>query len=217
MKVIPLSEAKANLSLYGRTCHDEPVIVTVNGVPSFQLVPLSEDDDLIDSLLEASRIQAGGLRLEPTDVHLPRLAEKVVDGFRTQTDIHKFELDFPADFPPIWADPERLQEVLSNLVSNAVKYSPSGGTVWVGGRVDGTGVTVYVADQGIGIPPEEHERIFERFYQVDGGLTRQYAGTGLGLALVKEIVESHGGWVTVESEVGAGSTFTMHLPLGNDS
>jgi PAS domain S-box-containing protein len=167
---------------------------------------------LIDSLLEASRIQAGGLKLEPTDVHLPRLAEKVVDGFRTQTDIHDFELDFPPDFPPVWGDPNRLREVLSNLVSNAVKYSPDGGTVWVGGRVDGGGVTVYVADQGVGIPPEEQDRIFDRFHRVETGLHRRTEGTGLGLYLVKAIVEAHGGRVWVESAPGQGSIFMFNLP-----
>jgi PAS domain S-box-containing protein len=167
---------------------------------------------LIDSLLEASRIQAGGLKLEPTDVHLPRLAEKVVEGFRTQTDIHTFELDFPPDFPPVWGDPERLREVLSNLVSNAVKYSPNGGTVWVGGRTDQTGVTVYVADQGIGIPAEEQGRIFDRFHRVESGLHRRTEGTGLGLYLVKAIVEAHGGRVWVESAPGRGSIFMFTLP-----
>jgi PAS domain S-box-containing protein len=167
---------------------------------------------LIDSLLEASRIQAGGLKLEPTDVNLARLAEKVVDGFRTQTSSHTFELDFPADFPPSWGDPERLREVLSNLVSNAVKYSPEGGTVWVGGRMDQTGATVYVADQGIGIPAEEQDRIFERFYRVESGLHRSTEGTGLGLYLVKAIVEAHGGRVWVESAPGRGSIFMFTLP-----
>jgi len=167
---------------------------------------------LIDSLLEASRIQAGGLKLQPTDVNLPRLAEKVVDGFRTQTDLHAFDLDFPADFPPVWGDPERLQEVLSNLVSNAVKYSPEGGSVWIGGRVDQSGVTVYVADQGIGIPPEEQIRIFDRFHRVETGLHRRTEGTGLGLYLVKAIVEAHGGRVWVESAPGRGSIFMFTLP-----
>jgi signal transduction histidine kinase len=92
---------------------------------------------LIDSLLEASRIQAGGLKLQPTDVYLPRLAEKVVDAFRTQTGVHHFELDFPEPTSRrCGAILTRLQEVLSNLVSNAVKYSPKGGNIWVGGRVD---------------------------------------------------------------------------------
>jgi PAS domain S-box-containing protein len=167
---------------------------------------------LIDSLLEASRIQAGGLKLEPTDVQLQRLAEKVVEGFRTQTDIHTFELDFPPEFPPVWGDPERLREVLSNLVSNAVKYSPTGGTIWIGGRTDQTGVTVYVADQGIGIPPEEQVRIFDRFHRVESGLHRRTEGTGLGLYLVKAIVEAHGGRVWVESAPGRGSIFMFTLP-----
>jgi PAS domain S-box-containing protein len=167
---------------------------------------------LIDSLLEASRIQAGGLKLEPTDVYLPRLAEKIVDGFRTQTDAHTFELDFDPEFPPVWGDPERLREALSNLVSNAVKYSPNGGTVWVGGRVDATGTTVYVADQGIGIPPEEQDRIFERFHRIETGLHRRTEGTGLGLYLVKAIVEAHGGRVWVESAPGRGSIFMFTLP-----
>jgi PAS domain S-box-containing protein len=171
---------------------------------------------LIDSLLEASRIQAGGLKLEPTDVHLPRLAEKVVGGFRTQTRVHSFELDFAPDFPAVWGDPERLREVLSNLVSNAVKYSPDGGLIWVGGRADQTGVTVYVADQGIGIPAEEQDRIFERFHRVESGLHRTLGaaapGTGLGLYLVKAIVEAHGGRVWVESVLGRGSIFLFTLP-----
>jgi PAS domain S-box-containing protein len=167
---------------------------------------------LIDSLLQASRIQAGGLKLEPTDVNLPRLAEKIVDGFRTQTRAHSFQLDFPDDLPPVWGDPERLREVLSNLVSNAVKYSPEGGTVWVGGRADQTGVTVYVADQGIGIPPEEQSRIFERFHRIESGLGRRTEGAGLGLYLVKAIVEAHGGRVWVESAPGRGSIFMFTLP-----
>jgi PAS domain S-box-containing protein len=167
---------------------------------------------LIDSLLEASRIQAGGLKLEPTDVSLQRLAEKIVDGFRTQTEIHTFEIDFPEDFPAVWGDPDRLREVLSNLVSNAVKYSPDGGTVWIGGRTDGGGVTVYVADQGMGIPAEEHERIFDRFHRIDSGLHRRTEGTGLGLYLVKAIVEAHGGRVWVESAPGRGSIFMFSLP-----
>jgi PAS domain S-box-containing protein len=167
---------------------------------------------LIDSLLEAGRIQAGGIKLQPTDVHLPRLAAKTVEGFGTQTDIHTFELDFAPDFPPVWGDPERLQEVFSNLVSNAVKYSPEGGTVWVGGRLDQKGVTVYVADQGIGIPPEEQDRIFDRFHRVETGLHRRTEGTGLGLYLVKAIVEAHGGRVWVESAPGRGSIFMFTLP-----
>jgi len=167
---------------------------------------------LIDSLLEASRIQAGRLKLEPTDVSLPFLAHKVVDGLHEQTGRHTFEFDFPPDLPSVWGDPERLQEVLSNLIDNAVKYSPAGGTIWIGGRVDPSTVTVYVADQGIGIPPEEQARIFDRFHRVDSPEHRSAKGTGLGLYLVKAIVEAHGGRVWVESAPERGSIFIFTLP-----
>jgi signal transduction histidine kinase len=139
----------------------------------------------------------------------------VVDGFQTQSGdagIHSFELDFEPDFPAVWGDPERLREVLSNLVSNAIKYSPAGGVVWIGGRTDQTGVTVYVADQGIGIPPEEQNRIFDRFHRVESGLHRSTDGTGLGLYLVKAIVDAHGGKVSVESTPTRGSIFMFTLP-----
>jgi len=180
------------------------------------LAVINEEADhlthLIDDLLEASRIQAGRLKLEPTDVSLPHLAHKVVDGLRARTGLHTFEFDFPPDLPSVWGDPERLQEVLSNLIDNAVKYSPSGGTVWIGGRVDQSTVTVYVADQGIGIPPEEQARIFDRFHRVDSPEHRSAKGTGLGLYLVKAIVEAHGGRVWVESAPERGSIFIFTLP-----
>jgi signal transduction histidine kinase len=163
---------------------------------------------LIDDLLEASRIQAGRLKLEPTDVSLPHLAHKVVEGLRARTSLHTFEFDFPSDLPSVWGDPERLQEVLSNLIDNAVKYSPSGGTIWIGGRVDPSTVTVYVADQGIGIPPEEQVRIFDRFHRVGSPEHRRAKGTGLGLYLVK----AHGGRVWVESAPERGSIFIFTLP-----
>ncbi len=167
---------------------------------------------LIDNLLEASRIQAGRLKLEPTDVSLPRLAQKIVEGMRDQAAKHSMELDFPSDFPVVWGDPERLQEVLSNLIDNAVKYSPAGGTVWIGGRADQASVTVYVADQGIGIPAEAQERIFERFQRLDSNELKHTKGTGLGLYLVKAIVQAHGGRIWVESMPGRGSIFIFVLP-----
>jgi signal transduction histidine kinase len=167
---------------------------------------------LIDNLLEAGRIQAGRLKLEPTDVSLPRLVQKLVDGVSSQDTVHTFEVDFPPDFPPVWGDPERLQEVLSNLIDNAVKYSPAGGTIWIGGRADQGGVTVYVADQGIGIPPEEQSRIFDRFHRVESDQQKRTKGTGLGLYLTRAIVEAHGGRIWVESMPGRGSIFIFILP-----
>ncbi len=121
----------------------------------------------------------------------------------------------PVGVPSFPGDFTKLSQALHRLLDNACKFSSAGTVVTVLARVDADAQTVCisVADQGIGIPPDEHGRIFERFYQVNGGLTRRYAGTGLGLALVKEIVEAHGGTVSLESEVGVGSTFTICLPL----
>jgi len=169
-------------------------------------------DRLINNLLEASRIQAGGLKLEMGDVWIPKLAEKVVDYFRRQTEIHSFEIAFPPDFPVILADEERIREVLENLIGNAIKYSPQGGTIWIGGWAEPDKVTVYVADQGIGIPKEEQERIFERFYRVESGLKKRTKGVGLGLYICKAIIEAHGGRIWVESEPGKGSKFIFTLP-----
>ena len=167
---------------------------------------------LINNLLEASRIQAGGLTLKPSYFLLPPLVEKLVAGFRLQTDKHTFRIDFPPDFPAVYGDEERIKEVLSNLLGNAVKYSPSGGLITVGGRADEQWVTVYVADSGVGIPPQERENIFDRFYRVDNNLSRSTPGTGLGLYLSRAIVEAHGGRIWVESMPEKGSIFIFTLP-----
>ncbi len=169
--------------------------------------------ELIDNLLEVSRIQAGALKLRPEPVSLQPIVRKVVDGFRMQTLRHEFVLDLPDDLPPVFADPERVRQILGNLVSNAVKYSPRGGMVRVGAWASGDEVTVYVADQGIGIAPEEQGKLFQRFSRLDSGLRRETKGTGLGLYLVKSLVEAQGGHVWVHSEPGRGSTFFFTLPV----
>jgi PAS domain S-box-containing protein len=168
---------------------------------------------LINNLLDASRIQAGGFRLERGDVALPRLAEKVVESFRTQTTSHHFVLDFPADFPCVLGDEERLRQVFNNLVSNAIKYAPNGGEIRIGGWVDGDSAVTYVADQGIGIPPEQQGKLFQRFFRVDSSLRRSTQGTGLGLYLCKSIIEAHGGRIWLRSEPGKGTTVFFALPL----
>jgi PAS domain S-box-containing protein len=170
---------------------------------------------LINNLLDASRLQAGGLKLQFAYLDLPSMAEKAVERFRTQTDHHSFSVDFPPNFPPVKGDYERIREVLSNLISNAIKYSPDGGLIRVGGRVEGDEVLIFVSDEGIGIPTTEQERIFDRFARVDNSLTRQTPGAGLGLFLVKAVVEAHGGRVWVESRPGQGSTFNFTLPASN--
>jgi len=170
-------------------------------------------DRLINNLLEASRIQAGTLKMELSDVSIPKLAAKVVERFRVQATKHNLQLDFAPDFPPLMADEERLQEVFSNLISNAIKYSPDGGTIRVGGRAYQDRVELFVSDQGIGIPQAKQSRLFEPFYRVDSGLGRHTQGVGLGLFLCKAIVEGHGGRIWVESTSGQGSTFRFTLPI----
>jgi signal transduction histidine kinase len=106
-----------------------------------------------------------------------------------------------------------LGQVFDNLLGNAIKFSPSAKSIKVRVSRDGAFARADVEDQGIGIPADKLDQIFDRFYQVDGSTTRRYGGTGLGLAIVKSIVESHGGQVIVESEVGVGSTFSFILPI----
>jgi PAS domain S-box-containing protein len=179
---------------------------------------ISEESDrlnnLINNLLDASRIQAGGFNLERADVSLPRLASRVIETFRPQTQTHRFILDFAQDFPLISGDEERLRQVFNNLVSNAIKYAPEGGEIRIGGWSDGEQVTVYVADQGIGIPAEEQDRLFQRFYRVDSSLRRKTQGAGLGLYLCRSVVEAHGGRIWLRSEPGKGTTVFFALPVG---
>jgi PAS domain S-box-containing protein len=169
-------------------------------------------DQLISNMLEASRIQTGELSLDLAPLQIVGLVNKTVDDFRTQTEKHTFAVDFPPDFPLVWVDFERIRMVLSNLLSNAVKYSPEGGQITVGGRADEERATIYVSDQGIGIPEAEMPRIFERFYRVDNRASRTTAGTGLGLFLSQAVVEAHGGEIWVQSQPGQGSTFYFSLP-----
>ncbi len=169
----------------------------------------------IQDLLDVSRMAAGGVRLDLSDFSLASLAADVVRGFATQTEgKFEFELRFPDDMPPVHADYERLRQVFSNLISNAVKYSPDGGTIRIGARAEGDKAIAYVADHGVGIAPEEQEQIFQRFYRVDNRLRRETQGSGLGLYLARAIVEAHGGSIRVESQVGRGARFLFTLPLG---
>lgn len=170
--------------------------------------------ELIESLLTASKLQSeGGMRLYQGEVRLDLLAERAVERFKQQTARHKFKLAFPKHFPAVFADEGKLRQVLDNLLSNAIKYSPDGGQIEVGGRVIDEAVAVFVRDQGVGLSDIEQERVFERFYRVDGALSRRTTGTGLGLYLSRAIVEAHGGSISVVSQPGKGAVFTFTLPL----
>jgi len=168
-------------------------------------------DRLINDLLDASRIEAGGLKLEPADLSLSRLIPKTVEKFRTQTETHRFEMQVPPDLPLVYADEQRISQVLYNLISNAIKYSPRGGVIRVGAEARPNDILVWVADEGIGIPPDEQERLFERFYRVDSSLRRRTQGAGLGLYICRSIVEAHGGRIWL-ADTDRGTRVRVRLP-----
>jgi len=169
--------------------------------------------DLIHDLLESSIIDAGLLRLEPQPVMLPRLAKSLTNDISNHSPKHRFLVDFPGRFPIVDADPQRIAQVLRNLLDNAVKYSPQGGLVVVRGEVREDEVVISVADQGVGIAPEHLNRLFEKFFRVKSPLGRHVVGSGLGLPIAHTIVESHGGRIWAESQVGQGTTLYFTLPL----
>ncbi|MCS7087942.1 MAG: ATP-binding protein [Thermoflexales bacterium] len=168
--------------------------------------------ELIENLLDASRAQAGRFRIAPVELDLAELIPRVVQKFQTQSPSHQFAVSLASDLPLVYADEARITQVLSNLISNAVKYSPPGSKVQVSARATPTEVIISVSDEGLGIPREEQERIFERFYRGENATRRGTPGTGLGLYLTRIIVEAHGGRIWVESDGKSGSTFHVALP-----
>jgi PAS domain S-box-containing protein len=169
-------------------------------------------NQMIDNLLDASRLQAGALPLEMDQVAIDALAERVARLFRTQTEAHEIVVRFPADFPVVMGDMGRLEQVLNNLVSNAIKYSPDGGTIELSGRALPNEVIVTVSDTGVGIPLEEQAHVFERFFRGGWERDQNTPGAGLGLYLAKAIVEAHDGRIWVESHPGEGAAFSFAIP-----
>ncbi|MBI2863402.1 MAG: HAMP domain-containing protein [Chloroflexi bacterium] len=168
---------------------------------------------LVQDLLNLSKMEAGKMEFAKEAISIMPVARDVVQRFRPQNPRHSFIIDLPKGFPRVMADRERLDDVLTNLVSNAVAYSPSGGDIRIQGRVEDPEVIVSVSDQGVGIPPEEIQHVFQRYYRVDNVATRPVGGTGLGLHICKAYVEAMGGRIWVESRAGEGSTFGFSLPL----
>jgi signal transduction histidine kinase len=168
---------------------------------------------LIDNVLDFSRIESGRQRYDLAMGPVEPIVHDVLDSFRHPLQQHGFALDVSVapDLPDVLLDVEAMKQALANLLDNAMKYSADRGKITVAARREGSGVALEVADQGIGIPISEQERIFEKFYRVGRSETQGRRGSGVGLALVKHIVEAHGGRVTVESRPGEGSRFTLHL------
>ena len=167
---------------------------------------------LIDDLLELSRAESGALQMEMEEASLSAFLSRVADPHRPDADRTGKNIDVTASEGRIRADLRKLALALSNLIDNALKYGKEGGRVTLSGRIEGDACLLEVVDDGPGISPEHLPRLFERFYRVDKGRSRELGGTGLGLSITKHIVESHGGTIRVESRIGVGTRFTIRIP-----
>jgi signal transduction histidine kinase len=194
---------------------------------------------IVDNLLGLSTLESGRLRLDKHTTDITALVHKVTEDVKVDlqsalintpgqttfqqdqakddaacvTLSHHFVYDFPDKSLLAPIDAKRIEQVLRNLLSNAVKYSPHGGTITIQGRGDKWQVLLRISDEGIGIPPEDMEHVFERFYRVENEHTRNIGGVGLGLAVCRGIVEAHGGSIWVESTPASGSHFYFTLPV----
>ena len=171
---------------------------------------------LIDDLLSVSRMESGRLVLDPRPLDLATVVERILSPFRAMAAKHTLRTKLPANLPVVWGDPDKVEQILTNLVGNAIKYSPGGGEVLVTVDVDGDTVQVSVRDQGIGMSPRDMGQLFEKFYRVDREEVRRAGGTGLGLYITKRLVEMHGGRLWAESWPGVGSVFRFTLPTSDE-
>jgi signal transduction histidine kinase len=172
---------------------------------------------LIDQLLDLSRIESGELRLNRAPIPLHPLVREVlseIEMARADRGVRVADA-VPDDLPPVLVDPERVHQVLFNLLDNAVRYTPPGGEVTVSAQRANGGCEVAVSDTGPGIADEHLPRLFERFYRADAARSRGDGGTGIGLAIARSVVEAHGGHIRAESRLGHGSVFTFDLPVAD--
>jgi two-component system, OmpR family, phosphate regulon sensor histidine kinase PhoR len=172
---------------------------------------------LTDDLLKLAQIEAGQLPKEERFVDIKEIVEPCMETIRTKAEQKNLvlEVNYGPDLPKVFGDPHSYQEILQNLLTNAVRYSSQGGRIKVEAVVRDSEIVLSVTDTGIGIPKSDQDRIFERFYRTDAARSRESGGTGLGLSIAKHLVEARGGRIKVESEVGRGSTFHVFLPLGS--
>ncbi len=207
-----------NIRSYAETLVDNAGALPPDTERSFLQVILSESDrmaHIVQDLLTLSRFDSGRSELNLTQFSLSEALESMVDANRmeAQRHDHTLTLTMEPDLPRITADRERLTQVMMNVVSNAIKYTPDGGTIRVSAGRAGEKVWMEVADNGIGIPAPDRDRIFERFYRVDKARSRESGGTGLGLSIAKEIVDQHRGSIGIVDRPGPGLTIRVELPV----
>jgi signal transduction histidine kinase len=168
---------------------------------------------LVTDMVNLRYLEAGEMELELQPVQIAGTVQAVVQdlGFQMDEKEQTLTLSIPEDMPAVWLDEGKLHLILSNLLSNAIKFTPRGGSIDIGATVTEDQLGMFVKDTGVGIATKEFRRLFDRFYQVGDSLRREHPGVGLGLSIVKELVELHEGQVWVESEVGKGSTFSFTI------
>jgi signal transduction histidine kinase len=167
--------------------------------------------DLIENLLDASRLQAGALAINLSEVALDKLAARLIQKLQTQAKNHTIRIEFPSNYPVILGDEDRLTQVLTNLISNSIKYSPAGGEILVSGQVRPEQVIVCVSDQGPGISPGDIPHVFDRFFRASEA-SRTTKGAGLGLYLARAVVEAHGGRIWVDPKPMQGARICFSIP-----
>jgi signal transduction histidine kinase len=169
---------------------------------------------LVQQLLDQARTESGEMKLQLRDVDLEEVAHPIIASFEPQAVNKGVRIELNAMRPVnVEADPDRLAQVFVNLIDNALRHTPNGGSVIVELDASGNDAVLRVRDTGVGIPYRDLPHIFERFYVVDRSRTRESGGAGLGLAIVKGIVEAHGGTIATESMLGSGAVFTVRLPI----
>jgi PAS domain S-box-containing protein len=173
--------------------------------------------EMVKEFSEISRLETGALKLDIKPLHIDDLVSEVVVSLRPQIEAKKINLsvEVPPDLPEVWGDRTRIIQILTNLVTNAYKYTPERGRITIGAHWVDDSVQVDVTDTGIGIAPQDQEKLFTRFFRADHPEVRRVAGTGLGLSIAKSIVEMHGGRIWVKSQLGEGSTFSFTLSLAD--
>jgi signal transduction histidine kinase len=174
--------------------------------------------EIVDQLLNVARLDAGDLQVELGRIDVGSVVSELLESVEESGVMngHRFEIDLPDEPLAAEADPDKVRQVFNILVENALRYSPGGGTVTVGARRNHDRVEVRVADQGIGIPAAERERIFRKFYRAESAARDGAAGTGLGLFIAKELVTAMGGRIWVDSTEGEGSSFSFELPVARE-
>jgi PAS domain S-box-containing protein len=167
---------------------------------------------LVQGILNVSRIEARKLAVHPEPLMITSLIQRVVKNMQPNSVRHQIVIPVPDGLPKVWADQDRIEEVLTNLLDNAIKYSPDGGIIAIDAQAGDDTVVVSISDSGLGIPAKELDKIFEKFHRVERGDARVTYGHGLGLYISRKLIEAHGGRMWVESALGKGSTFSFSLP-----